>query len=131
MTHEQINALTVESCQEILVARLLAQEITEPTQEQLEAELVDYKAELTAVEDARIALEQLTARVVALEDAVLLVGLHIANSPELLAANGDWNPVGFEVHCIQNPNCGFWRFGGLPKPTLEQLEAIKASLINN
>jgi len=57
MTYEQIEHLDLADCRGILISRLYPEGLPEaanPSQEELEAELAIYKAELIAAEDARL-----------------------------------------------------------------------------
>jgi hypothetical protein len=84
MTHS-INSLSLEDCISILISRLDLPEGEEATQEQLEAELEVYKAELIAEEEARLAEEariaDLKARFEALSDVGLIQGSMSISNP--------------------------------------------------
>ena len=80
MTIQEIKELTVDQVESILLGRL---ESEEPTQEELEAELEVYKAELIEVEEARLAelarLQDLKDRFDALPDKGLIQAQGISN----------------------------------------------------
>lgn len=86
MTLEQISNLTVEDVEFILKARIRFDqddEEYEPSQAELDAELVTYKQELTDAENARLAEE---ARIQDLKDRYAAIGREAAQ------ANGMSNP---------------------------------------
>lgn len=65
-------------------------------------------------------------RIAALGDIAILIGKYFEANPGKIGPADSWNPAGFEVDKIET-DFG-WIFEQLPKPTLEQLEAIKAAL---
>lgn len=85
MTLQEIQDLTIEDCVLILRSRLELAEDEEATVEQLEAELVIYKQELTEAEEARLAevarIDDLKARFDAMEDKGLLAGASKISNP--------------------------------------------------
>lgn len=69
---------------------------------------------------------ELQERIDALGDIAILVDKYFQDNPEKLHAGDSWNPAGFSIDNIET-DFG-WIMQELAKPTIDDLEALKASL---
>lgn len=69
---------------------------------------------------------ELAERIQALGDIAILIDRYFQDNSSLMHDRDSWNPAGFEVEMFES-DFG-WIFEELPKPTIDQLETIKAAL---
>lgn len=84
------------------------------------------EANLQASYDSFIYEQNLSNRVAALGDIAILIDKYFQDNAAQLHSGDSWNSAGFESDKIDT-NFG-WNFQELPKPDIDQLEAIKALL---
>lgn len=77
---------------------------------------------------AQIDISLLPGRITALGDIAILLDTYFKSNTSIIHSEDSWNIAGFESAHF-NSSFG-WIFQELPKPTIAQLESIKASLGN-
>ena len=91
----------------------------------LEAEK-PLEANLQIALDNYIYQQGLLDRIQALGDIALLIDIYFQQNSSIIYSGDSWNPAGFDANKIES-NFG-WIFQELPKPTIDQLETIKAAM---
>ena len=115
---KQAELLALEDIPENAEARSLLQSEIET----LENEIIAIEASIAQLETP----EGVQTRIEALGDIALLIDQLFQSNAANLRDNDSWNPCGF---CANHIDTNFgWIFEVIPKPTLLELEAIKASL---
>lgn len=108
-----------------MVEQVIEHEATEEQEAYTETVMVEEQYTPAAPSQDQLDRAELELRVADLGDVMELVGKylegHVASEDESI------NPEAFAVAHINDPNSSFWRMS-IPKPSLAQLEAIKADL---
>lgn len=108
-------------------AELAALEVNEQNAEAislLESQISQLQAEISSLE-AQIEIAERQAELDTLGDISLIIGKYVSQNSNLVTGNDSYNIAGFKGETI-NSSFG-WNFSGLSKPTIAQLDALKAS----